>query len=665
MKIFSFLMICAATLLSLPAIAQADFGEQRTLFVDRFDFPFTGNITTMTNQINGIMQDAVDEGFTDIVWQVRGRGDALYNSNFEPAAAGMTSGFDPLQTALNAAHSRGLKVHAWFNSTTLWNTTNINPPSSHIFNNTNPSFRLRELNGNLEPQAGWGNFSYSSVNPILPEVHTHLNNVVNDVATNYAVDGIHLDYIRYIPGTSNFDRLPHDSLSHQMFNAATGLDGSSPANATAYENYIAGRITDLVASISQTVNTAETSTGRTMEYSASVWRDPDVGVNDYMQDYRTWLENDYFDIMMPMIYLSDSNDGTFFNDNLLNTMSIPTNTQVRPTLASYLHIDGGGGAALTRSQIERAFLMGADGINFYDQPAYFNGYSSGERASIKALLDSFGDPNASGLGNSLEDFEIDEGAFYTSPSFSGSTEGILTSSTSERVTTEAQSGGGSQEIVINADPNSTDWFVRHLAGGGNPGNNDAFTSEGFIGFWLKTDDPGITVQIALDDPSTADRGFLQPVQADGEWHLYQWNLEDDRQWEGWFPSNDGNITGTAVTIDSIQFYGSGDATIYLDTISHNPDGFLAGLVATDPTDFDGDGDVDGQDLSKWISDYGVNSDSDADDDGDTDGADFLAWQQAYAPSGSTVASSTVPEPGAALLLLVALTGPVVGTRKLH
>ena len=92
-----------------------------------------------------------------------------------------------------------------------------------------------------------------------------------------------------------------------MFQQASGgLDGSDPTNFTEYKNYIKGRITDLVVSIKQTVDSAEVSTGRTIEYSASVWRDPDIGENDYMQDYRTWLENDYLDVVMPMIYLSAS-----------------------------------------------------------------------------------------------------------------------------------------------------------------------------------------------------------------------------------------------------------------------------------------------------------------------------------------------------------------------
>jgi hypothetical protein len=106
-----------------------------------------------------------------------------------------------------------------------------------------------------------------------------------------------------------------------------------------------------------------------------------------------------------------------------------------------------------------------------------------------------------------------------------------------------------------------------------------------------------------------------------------------------------------LTIDSIFFYGDGDATIYLDTVSHNPDGFLAARV---PGDFDGDGDVDSDDLTQWQGDFGLNPDSDADNDGDSDGMDFLAWQLNFSGASPLAAASAVPEPSAAVLLFVGL-----------
>src|SRR5690606_35563182 len=107
---------------------------------------------------------------------------------------------------------------------------------SHPFHNTDPSFRRMDINGNLEspissptlPGTYPLNGEYATANPILPEVHTHINNVVSDIATNYAVDGIHLDYIRW-GGNQNFSTLPHDPQSHALFQQATGLDASNPA----------------------------------------------------------------------------------------------------------------------------------------------------------------------------------------------------------------------------------------------------------------------------------------------------------------------------------------------------------------------------------------------------------------------------------------------------
>jgi len=262
-----------------------------------------------------------------------------------------------------------------------------------------------------------------------------------------------------------------------------------------------------------------------------------------------------------------------------------------------------------------------------------------------------GDPNEI---VSIGDFEVDEGYFGWATNYSGTNQGVGAGSTATRVTSEAYAGIGSQQIHIDGDPGS--WFYRHVSGIGapasDPSTNLAIDANGFIGFWLKTDDAGMTVKIAVDDPGTADRGTEKNVVADGQWHLYEWDLSDDSQWDPWFTS-DGSITGPTVTIDSIQFSGSGQATFYLDEVAHNPIGSLAPLAG----DFDLDGDVDDDDFMQWESDFSQNADSDADGDGDTDGIDFLAWQINLNTSSPAVANAaTVPEPTAcAMFVLGALT----------
>jgi len=78
------------------------------------------------------------------------------------------------------------------------------------------------------------------------------------------------------------------------------------------------------------------------------------------------------------------------------------------------------------------------------------------------------------------------------------------------------------------------------------------------------------------------------------------------------------------------------------------------LVGLDtPGDFDSDGDVDEDDLAKWLADFALNHASDADGDGDSDGADFLAWQRQLGSGSALSTMEAVPEPSAACLLVVA------------
>jgi T5SS/PEP-CTERM-associated repeat protein len=72
-----------------------------------------------------------------------------------------------------------------------------------------------------------------------------------------------------------------------------------------------------------------------------------------------------------------------------------------------------------------------------------------------------------------------------------------------------------------------------------------------------------------------------------------------------------------------------------------------------PGDFNLDGTVDGLDLAQWQGDYHLNDESDADNDGDSDGRDFLVWQRHHGESiyGSLAATTNVPEPSSAMLLL--------------
>jgi hypothetical protein len=84
-------------------------------------------------------------------------------------------------------------------------------------------------------------------------------------------------------------------------------------------------------------------------------------------------------------------------------------------------------------------------------------------------------------------------------------------------------------------------------------------------------------------------------------------------------------------------------------------------------DFNGDGVVDGADLSAWRDGHGTATgaelgDGDNDRDGDVDGADFLDWQQAVGGGSAVAAGTNIPEPARLTLVAAAVVGLFLARR---
>lgn len=281
---------------------------------------------------------------------------------------------------------------------------------------------------------------------------------------------------------------------------------------------------------------------------------------------------------------------------------------------------------------------------------------NGTRAQLEQLLHGNGPLGGLPTGRlMLSDFNSTEGYLGFAPTYSGSNVNILPATTVELTSSEAYEGTGSQQYSIKTGGGS--WALRMVSGIGappfipaNPATNLPLEATGSVGFWLKTTDPGVSVQILIDDPTPAnpsaiEGGVLRPVIADGEWRLYEWAFQDAAQWNNYAGGGNGAITGSAVTIDSIRFTGSGDVTLFLDALSYNPDGSLL----PPPGDFNGDLRVDGGDLAVWQANFGTSGAA---------GGDFLLWQRNHSGLAASAAATAVPEPATLALLAAGFAGGV-------
>jgi uncharacterized lipoprotein YddW (UPF0748 family) len=132
-----------------------------------------------------ILDRAVELNLNAIIFQVRPQSDAIYRSRYEPWAPYLTGrmgedpGYDPLEFAVEAAHKRGLELHAWFN------------PFRGVTNYKNAVSRdhITKREKNLTRRYG----NYLWLDPGEPAVQAHVKRVVMDVVQRYDIDGVHFD----------------------------------------------------------------------------------------------------------------------------------------------------------------------------------------------------------------------------------------------------------------------------------------------------------------------------------------------------------------------------------------------------------------------------------------------------------------------------------------
>ena len=261
----------------------------KAVWVARFHYRFPDDIRT-------IMRNCARAGLNTVLWQVRGEGTVLYPSRIEPWSAEYAyrdPGFDPLQIAVEEAHRHGLRIEAWVNVMPGWKGSQPPPIRSQLWH-THPDWFLHDAAGQRQPL---GRF-YVILNPCLPEVRRHIASVIEEIVTDYDVDGVQLDYVRYAwDSTKNArSRYPRDPTTLRFYREQTGRHPDDDLQA--WDRWRASQLTRLVGQIKDSVE--QHRPGATL--TAAVWSSPQVGYRDYLQDGIAWLRTGMVDAVIPMAY---------------------------------------------------------------------------------------------------------------------------------------------------------------------------------------------------------------------------------------------------------------------------------------------------------------------------------------------------------------------------
>ena len=271
------------------------------------------SILTPTS-VDSALTYAAESGFNKVFIQVRSRGDALYTSDIVVNHPRIEPSFDPLSYAIELGHEMKLEIHAWMNMYVLW-SSKIKPVNTEHIYYTRHEWTEANHHGKMDwridisrpPSPNWEGIFLS---PIHPQVNYYLRSVVKEVITEYNVDGIHLDYIRYQDDFYGFNPLGRElfkeiyevdplDIERGIISTRFGWEQSfADSMVKTWESFKRNKVTELV----QFIRTDMMESGKNMMLSVAVKSNLDIAQNRYFQDWPSWLKMNLVDFIIPMNY---------------------------------------------------------------------------------------------------------------------------------------------------------------------------------------------------------------------------------------------------------------------------------------------------------------------------------------------------------------------------
>ncbi|MDJ0726692.1 MAG: family 10 glycosylhydrolase [Prochloraceae cyanobacterium] len=150
----------------------------------------------------------------------------IYPSKIAPEQNPLTKGWDPLKAAVKLAKARDMELHAW-----VWTFAAANKRHNEILNKPtdylgpvlarHPDWAMSDRQGNIfNPKT-----NKAFYDPANPEVRKYLLSLIEEIASNYEVDGIQLDYIRYPFQSPHADLVfGYSKSARSQFEAKYGID---------------------------------------------------------------------------------------------------------------------------------------------------------------------------------------------------------------------------------------------------------------------------------------------------------------------------------------------------------------------------------------------------------------------------------------------------------
>lgn len=254
-------------------------------------------------------------GINTVFVETINAGYPIYPSNVAPEQNPLTKGWDPLAAAVDLGKLHDIEVHAWvwvFAAGNQAHNPLVGKPTNYPgpILNAHPDWAGYDNKGNLIISGQNKPF----LDPANPEVRNYLRTLFTEIVTNYDVDGLQLDYIRYPFQDPNANRLfGYGKAARAQFKDLTGVDPSqlSPTSQDQRIRYLwnqwtafrTQQVTGFVAETAQHLRRLDSD----LKISAAVFADDTYKRQQVLQqDWEDWAERGLVDWIVLMSYASST-----------------------------------------------------------------------------------------------------------------------------------------------------------------------------------------------------------------------------------------------------------------------------------------------------------------------------------------------------------------------
>lgn len=228
-----------------------------------------------------------NNGFTAVFPNMLWGGVAYYPSKVLPVATDIATKGDQIAECLEACRKHGLQIHVW---KVDWNLGRDVP--KEFVDKLRAEHRLQMSDtGEEEP---W----LCPSNPLNAALE---RDALVEVARNYAVDGIHFDYIRYPDGRHCFCPPCRGRFEHSTGSPVAKWPADVQVKGVRREAWIKWcqeNINTVVRTTSEEVRKVRPG----IKVSAAVFRQWDQDSRTIMQDWKLWCARGWLDFVCPMDY---------------------------------------------------------------------------------------------------------------------------------------------------------------------------------------------------------------------------------------------------------------------------------------------------------------------------------------------------------------------------